>query len=156
MLENKNNEINRLIKEEQKTIDSLTYELDLRKGILLNKNPIEKKEKICIDKADNAAAVRECVYIAEHEWNEEIKKYLNELKKVTTKEQYQLITESQNLWLKQNKKDRDIIYELIFNHGGTMYFDLAAGDNEELVKNRAEFLKWVYNVHTDNITSNLN
>ena len=69
----------------------------------------------------------------------------------TTKEQFKLIKDSQNLWLQLNKKDNVIINEFIFNHGGTMYFDIAASDYEELIKNRAEFLKWVYEIHTDKI-----
>ena len=115
------------------------------------KHPIDIKEKKCIEKVDNAADIRNCVYLAAEEWEKEINKYIKLLEQSTTKEQFKLIKDSQNLWLQQSKKDNDIINEFIFNHGGTIYYDIAAGDYEELIKNRAEFLKWVYEIHTDKI-----
>ncbi len=117
-------------------------------------NPIDINEQSCIYKTDNAADSRNCIYYATKEWEKEIDKYIKLLEQSTTKEQYKLIKDSQNLWLQQSKKDNDIINEFIFNHGGTMYFDIAASDYEELIKNRAEFLKWVYKIHTDRIPDN--
>ena len=152
-LKSKYREINRLILEQQKKIDLLAFELKLQKSIISKENlPIEKKETLCINHADSAAQIRECVYIAQNEWDKEISKYLNKLKEATTKEQYKLIEDSQALWLKQSNKDRTIIEELVLSHGGTMYSDLAASDNTEISKNRAEFLKWIFMVHTDTIS----
>ncbi len=75
------------------------------------------------------------------------------MKKATTNEQYKLIENSQNSWTDQKQNDNNIINEFIFNHGGTMYFDVAASDYEEIIKNRAEFLKQIYLIHTDQITN---
>ena len=36
------------------------------------------------------------------------------------------------------------IKELIFNHGGTIYYDIASVEFQQLVKNRAEFLFELY------------
>ncbi|MCD7878520.1 MAG: DUF1311 domain-containing protein [Candidatus Gastranaerophilales bacterium] len=115
---------------------------------------IEQNEKICIDNAQNAADVRNCVYTATDEWFNEINKYLELLKTAATPEQFKLIQDSQKLWVEQSDKDNKIINEFVFNHGGTMYFDLAASDYEEIVETRAKFLKWIYDVHTDNLHNN--
>ena len=141
-------EENKKLKEEVKQLEELNDKLTN------SDNPIDIKEKKCIAKTDNAADIRNCVYLATEEWEKEINKYLKLLEQSTKKEQYNLIKDSQDLWLIQSKKDNDIINEFIFNHGGTMYYDIAASDYEELIKNRAEFLKWVYEIHTDKIYDN--
>ena len=141
-------EENKKLKEEVKQLEELNDKLTN------SDNPIDIKEKKCIEKVDNAADIRNCVYSAADEWEKEIDKYIKLLEQSTTKEQYKLIKDSQDLWLIQSKKDNDIINEFIFNHGGTMYYDIAAGDYEELIKNRAEFLKWVYEIHTDKMPDN--
>ena len=138
-------EKNKKLKEEVKQL----YELNDK--LTNSDNPIDIKEKKCIAQTDNAADLRNCVYLATDEWENEIDKYIKLLEQSTTKEQFKLIKDSQNLWLQQSKKDNDIINEFIFNHGGTIYFDIAASDYEELIKNRAEFLKWVYEIHTNKI-----
>ena len=76
-------------------------------------------------------------------------KYMDLLKKGTNSEQYKIIKESQDLWIKQTEKDHQIVDKLIWNHGGTMYFDIAAVEDKDLIKNRAEFLRTIYSIHTN-------
>ena len=142
------------IEENKKLKDEVNQIEELNDKLANSDNPIDIKEKKCIEKFDNSADIRNCVYLATEEWEKEINKYIKLLKQSTTKEQFKLIKDSQDLWLQQSKKDNDIINVFIFNHGGTMYYDIAAGDYEELIKNRAEFLKWVYEIHTDKIPDN--
>ena len=113
------------------------------------KNPIDKKEAYCINKTNNSSDLRTCIYDASEDWEKEINKYLLLLKKSTTKEQYKIIKDSQNLWIKEKEKDYQVVDKFIYNHGGTMYFDIAAGEYKDIIKNRALFLKNLYLVHTD-------
>lgn len=132
--------------------DQIKFLEDLNAKLTNSDNPIDQKTKECIKKTTNSTDVRSCVYVATEEWEKEINKYLLLLKESTTSEQYKLIKASQNAWINQKQNDNNIINEFVFNHGGTLYYDLAAGDYEEIIKNRAEFLKWIYDVHTDKIT----
>lgn len=110
------------------------------------KHEIEKEEDICISKCEHSYQIRECVYNAHQKWEKEIDKYIKKLKKVTTEEQYKLILESQTTWEETYKKDKKVIKELIFNHGGTIYYDIASVEFQQLAKNRAEFLSNLYNI----------
>ena len=139
-------EINNL-KDENKFIN------DLNDKLLNNNNPIPEKEKKCLDKASSTADSLNCSYIAEKEWENEILKSLELLKQSMTEEQYKIIKDNQYLWIKQNKSNNEIINKFIFNHSGTMYYQLAVSDIVELKKQRAEFLNWIYKIHTDKITN---
>ena len=108
------------------------------------KHKIEKEEDICISKCKYNYQIRECVYEAHLKWEKEISKYLKLLKNVTTKEKYKLILESQTDWEKTYKKDKKVVNELIFNYGGTLYYDIASVEAQQLAKNRAEFLSDLY------------
>ena len=118
---------------------------------LLNSNAIEKRERECIERSISTDDSIKCTYIAEQEWDNEISRYLELLKKSMTTKEYKLIENNYKIWQKQNQSDNEIIKNFIFNHGGTMYYQLAASDYSELKKQRAEFFKWIYNVYTDNI-----
>ncbi|MBQ3641981.1 DUF1311 domain-containing protein, partial [bacterium] len=114
-------------------------------------NPIEIKQKNCMDKYEYTADMRTCVYEATKEWEKEITKYLTLMKKEMKHEEYQKIAESQSLWEKQSKKDRQLVEDFILNHGGTIYFDFASLDDQTIIKNRAEFLQEIYEVYTNQI-----
>lgn len=137
---------------ERKNLEEKINDLEtINQNLSKPDNPIDAKAEKCIAESTNAADVRNCVYLASEEWEKEITKYLDLLQKSMTAEKYKLISDSQNLWRQQSKKDNDVINEFVFNHGGTLYYDLAADDYEEIIKKRAEFLKWIYEIHTDKI-----
>lgn len=108
------------------------------------KHEIDKEEDICISKCEHSYQIRECVYEAHTKWEKEIDKYIKKLEKVTTKEQYKLILESQIAWKETYKKDKKVVNEIIFNHGGTMYYDIASVQTQQLAKTRAEHLISLY------------
>ena len=95
------------------------------------KHEIEKEEEICISKSEYSYQIRECVYKAHLKWEKEIDKYIKKLEKVTTEEQYKLILDSQTAWEETYKKDKKVVNELIFNHGGTMYYDIASIESQQ-------------------------
>lgn len=114
------------------------------------KHPIDKAEFKCIENSIHSYEIRKCVYEANEKWAKEIDKYMKLLEKETTSEQYKKIQDSQFLWIKQNKKDNEIITDLVFNHEGTMYYDIASTLYLDLTKKRAKMLKAIYDIHTDN------
>lgn len=136
----------------QDKIKDLKINLEKEKDYYIEekyKHPIDKKEVYCINKSDNSSDMRECIYNASEDWEKEINKYLKLLRKSTTPEQYKNIEKSQNLWIQQSEIDHKIINELIWDHGGTLYFDIGASEDKDLIKKRAEFLKTIYLVHSD-------
>ncbi len=119
-------------------------------------NKIDKIERICLDNSSSNSEMINCCDKAKKEWQKEISKYLNLLEEKTTKEQYQLIKDNNELWWNLYQSDEKIINEFIINHGGTLYYQLGISDETELIKNRAQFLKWIYDIHTDDILNTSN
>ncbi len=138
------------LKEENKFCNELNDKL------LNRNNPIDKKESECLNKVFSTADSLECSSKSIDEWEKEIDKYLNLLKDKMTSEEYKNIQENQVLWIMQNKSNNEIITKFVFNHGGTMYYQLASSDFVQEKKQRAEFLKWIYDVYTDNIIKDFN
>ena len=70
-----------------------------------NLHPIDKAERDCIAKNMTTAGMSNCSYIAMDAWFKEIDKYVNLLKDVTSKDEYNNILEAQTQWKK---------YQLVF------------------------------------------
>ena len=68
------------------------------------------------------------------------------LNDISNTEESQALKTSQDFWSKQNKLDNKLITLFVKNKGGTMYLQLAESDSSELKKQRAEFLKWLYEI----------
>lgn len=137
-----NSELSKL-REENKFINELNDKL------LNNNNPIDKKEQECLNKAFSTSDTLQCCNIALEEWEKETEKYLSLLKESMSDEQYKHIQNNQDLWKKQNKNNNDIITEFVFNHGGTMYYQVAYDYYVQNQKQRAEFLKSIYEIHNN-------
>ncbi|MBQ3025380.1 MAG: DUF1311 domain-containing protein [Spirochaetaceae bacterium] len=109
-------------------------------------NVIDKNEAICLEQASSTAETIACVQQSSKEWNNEISKYINLLNDISNTEESQALKTSQDFWSKQNKLDNKLITLFVKNKGGTMYLQLAESDSSELKKQRAEFLKWLYEI----------
>lgn len=131
------------LKEENKFINELNDKL------LNNDNPIDKKGNECQEKAVSTADSLECSNITIEDWEKEIEKYMSLLKQSMNNEQYELIKKNQDLWKIQNKSNDKIITEFVFNHGGTMYYQIASSYYVQELKQRAEFLKNIYETYND-------
>jgi len=139
-----NNQIqanNTLLKKNDIKINSLASNL-IKNNITLT--PIEKANALCYSQAETSFEIRECTYKSANLYEKERIKYLELIQQVTTEEEYKLIKASENSWETQRKKDEDIITKFILNHGGTMYYDIAAGDSNDLIEDHAKFLKYIY------------
>ena len=133
------------LKEENKFINELNDKL------LNNSNPIDKKEKECLDNAQSTADSLNCCDIAIQEWENEIEKYMVFFKQTMTDDEYSYIQRNQNSWKKQNESTTEIISKYVFNHGGTMYYQVASGIYAQEIKQRAEFLKLIYEIYNNEI-----
>ena len=120
-------------------------------------HPIEQEEINCLaNSTGRTSDSLSCLEKANVAWNKEIQKYLNLLKITSLNERYKLIINSQQIWEKQKESDIKIITSYISEHGGSMYRELAADDINNILKNRALFLKYIYDIHTDQEVDNYN
>lgn len=109
-------------------------------------NVIDKNEAVCLEHASSTAETIACVQQSSKEWNDEISKYINLLDNISNTEESRALKTNQEFWSKQNKLDNKLITLFVRNKGGTMYLQLAESDSSELKKQRAEFLKWLYEI----------
>ena len=108
-------------------------------------HPIDKAERDCISKVDATVAMNECSCKAMDAWYNEIDKYLEKLKTVTTEEDFADILKSQENW----KKFKDSEFEavsIIMDKQGTMFQNSKVGMQSGLIKQRALFLKEFYEI----------
>ena len=110
-----------------------------------NLHPIDKAERDCIEKQDSTQAMNECTYKARDAWYKEIDKYINLLKNVTSKEDYNNILEAQNQWKKYQEAEFEAV-SIISEKQGTMFQNTAAGLKTDLVKKRALDIKELYDI----------
>ena len=115
---------------------------------------IDKKENECLQNAENSVDMLKCSAVAKEEWKIEILKNLKLLENLLPKEEYILIKNNQEEWVLQNKRDEKIIDVFIRNQGGSLYQQLAISDETEEIKNRALFLKWIYDIQYENKADN--
>ena len=108
-----------------------------------NLHPIDKAERDCIAKLDSTQAMNECAYKAMDAWYKEIDKYINLLKNVTSKDEYNNILEAQTQWKKYQEAEFKAV-SILINKQGTIYQNFIAGKECELVKQRAQDLKSFY------------
>ena len=109
-----------------------------------NLHPIDKAERDCIAKLDSTQAMNECAYKAMDAWYKEIDKYINLLKDVTSKDEYNNILEAQTQWKKYQEAEFKAV-SILINKQGTIYQNILVGEDCGLIKQRAKDLKILYN-----------
>ena len=90
------------------------------------------------------AGMSNCSYIAMDEWFKEIDKYINLLKDVTSKDEYNNILEAQTQWKKYQEAEFKAV-SILINKQGTIYQNILVGEECGLIKQRAKDLKILYN-----------
>ena len=108
-----------------------------------NLHPIDKAERDCIAKNMTTAGMSNCSYIAMDAWFKEIDKYVNLLKDVTSKDEYNNILEAQTQWKKYQEAEFEAV-SILINKQGTIYQNFLAGEECDLVKQRAINVKNFY------------
>ena len=89
------------------------------------------------------AGMSNCAYIAMDAWFKEIDKYINLLKNVTSDDEYNNILEAQIQWRKYQEAEFKAV-SILINKQGTIYQNILAGKELDLVKQRAHALKSFY------------
>ena len=113
-----------------------------------NLHPIDKAERDCIAKNMTTAGMSNCSYVAMDEWFKEIDKYVNLLKDVTSKDEYNNILEAQTQWKKYQEAEFKAV-SILINKQGTIYQNILSGKECGLVKQRAHDLKSFYDDLTE-------
>ena len=108
-----------------------------------NLHPIDKAERDCIAKNMTTVGMSNCSYIAMDAWFKEIDKYVNLLKDVTSKDEYNNILEAQTQWKKYQEAEFKAV-SILINKQGTIYQNILAGKECNLVKQRAHDVKSFY------------
>lgn len=108
-----------------------------------NLHPIDKAERDCIAINMTTAGMSNCSYIAMDAWFKEIDKYVNLLKDVTSKNEYNNILEAQTQWKKYQEAEFKAV-SILINKQGTIYQNILAGKECNLVKQRAHDVKSFY------------
>ena len=98
-----------------------------------NLHPIDKAERDC------------SAYKAMDAWYKEIDKYINLLKNVTSKDEYNNILEAQTQWKEYQEAEFEAV-SIISEKQGTMFQNTAVGLKTDLVRKRALDIKELYNI----------
>ncbi len=113
-------------------------------------HPIEKEVQNCMKKMNyTTAGMINCVYKSEEKWEKEVQKYLSELKKNLTEEEYTLLLASQKDWEEYRKSQIKMIKKIYSNAKGTIYQNYASADIVAIVENRAKYLSWLLDISKD-------
>ena len=113
------------------------------------KNPIDIREQECISKDYSTTGMNNCAYVATNEWYQEINNNMSLLKRNMTVEQYKLLTDSQKKWQQYEQSQRALLGATIGTKVGSIYTNILAGINNQIVKRRAEDLFEIYDYYTD-------
>ena len=120
-----------------------TQEKEQKEELEENIHPIDKAERDCIAINMTTAGMSNCSYLAMDSWFKEIDKYVNLLKDVTSKDEYNNILEAQTQWKEYQEAEFKAV-SILINKQGTIYQNILTGKERGLVKQRAHDLKSFY------------
>ncbi|MBD5401682.1 DUF1311 domain-containing protein [bacterium] len=92
--------------------------------------------------------MNDCVYEAIPKWEKEIDKNIKLLEKIMDKEQSALLFNSQKQWLLYKNAQQKLNSETIGTMMGTMYTNILAADQINLIKLRAKELDELYYIYS--------
>ena len=142
------------LRSEIQKLENSTFDLENEnnqmKNALGENHPINIKQQECMKKQNyTTAAMNSCTYLAIDDWYKEIDIDVLLLKKYMTKQQYNLLVDSQNKWNAYEKAERKLLVETIGTFVGTMYTTVLAGKQEALVETRAKNIHSLYEFMSD-------
>lgn len=102
-------------------------------------NLIDIQEKKCLDKDDISTAEQcNCTITAQQGWDKELNKYYNLLKTKLSKEDFEVLKNSQKQWISYRDKEFLFISKYFLEiKQGTMWYPIAEGKKKEIIKSRA-------------------
>lgn len=127
---------------------------DIERNIQENKNteykhPIDIEEEKCI-KNSSTFDYPNCSYYAGTQWEKEINKYLNLLKKEMNTTDYSLIEVNQKKWEQSSQSDIKMIEKYINSKQGLIYVTIGTSTITDIYKSRALLLRKIYDEYIEN------
>ncbi|MFH7003649.1 lysozyme inhibitor LprI family protein [Flavobacterium bizetiae] len=109
-------------------------------------NLIDVQEKKCLDKEDITTAEQcNCTIKAQKDWDKELNKYYSMLKTKLSKEDFEVLKNSQKQWISYRDKEFLFISKYFLEiKQGTMWYPIAQGKKKEIIKLRVAELKNYY------------
>lgn len=109
-------------------------------------NLIDIQEKKCLDKEDITTAEQcNCTIKAQESWDKELNKYYSTLKTKLSKEDFEILKNSQKQWISYRDKEFLFISKYFLEiKQGTMWYPIAQGKKKEIIKLRVAELKNYY------------
>lgn len=102
---------------------------------------IDAQLEKCIEKDYSTSGMNKCVYAATDAWLEQISIYSNLIKKELSNEQYTVFIAAQQTWERYYELEKKLIVETVYKKEGTIHTNIAAGMLQNIVKQRALYLK---------------
>lgn len=105
-------------------------------------HPIDIQLQKCLEKDYTTTGMNQCVINAENAWLKEIEKYAALIQRELNDTQKEVFTEMHKRWLEYYKYEQKLIDETIFTKSGTINTNYGYAHLLEIVKDRAENLKY--------------
>ena len=122
----------------------LIKEINTLKVTNSKKHLIDIELEKCINNDYSTAGMTNCVDTSANEWTKEIEKYYSLLEKVMTKEQFKALQNSQKIWEKYKQAQFNVNKSVFDNVQGTMYINILASEQMNIIKQRARELENLY------------
>ena len=105
---------------------------------------IDLFEQECIETNMTTSGMANCTYAALDKWEQEMNRYYNLLLERLDKEQRGKLRHSQQVWLNYRDAEFENVSSIYSHEKGTMYINVIASDQREIVKRRALDLRNYY------------
>lgn len=112
------------------------------------KHPIDIKFETCID-STHPYLYSNCAIENANDWDIEINKQLEQIKKVVNKADYNFINIAQIDWKKSVNSDEKVIHKFVSSHQGAINETLAFSYIANIKKQRALLLNNIYNIQVE-------
>lgn len=147
-----NNAITEISSENSKLVDDKDFAQKQYQDLKSTKNEaelidveIQECMKVC---NYTTACMNNCVYDSELRWEKEIDKNIKLLEKIMNKEQIVLLHDTQKKWVSYKDAQQKLNGETIGTMTGTMYTNILAADQANLIELRAKELDGLYYIYS--------
>lgn len=146
------NRLNNIISEISSENDKLSEDKDFAQKQYQNLKSTKKEAELidveiqeCMKSCNyTTVCMNDCVYESIPKWEKEINKNIKLLEKIMTKEQIELLHDSQKKWIIYKDAQQKLNSETIGSIMGTMYTNILAGEQIHLIELRAKELDGLY------------
>lgn len=117
---------------------------ELNKTISDDRNPIDIKLSGCTSENFMTNGMNKCTYEAISSWNEEMNKYIAEIRRELPADKVIILNNSQQAWENYYNREKEFLDSTIVLLEGNIHTTIAAGSLYDITKQRALSLKSYY------------